>query len=473
MNPPKIWISTTAAEPWRSRTAAPGLLARGISAEQHKSPRAASSGTSAEQPKSPDASAPDTLVLGEPKQAISGFGGCFNELGMVSLERLSDGDRARVLDGLFGPDGANFTFCRLPMGASDFATRWYSYDETEGDLSLERFSIDGDRRYLLPYVEAARQRQPQMRFFSSPWSPPTWMKFPAVYNHGRLRMEAPILEAYALYFLKYLRAYEAEGITVEQVHLQNEPFADQKFPSCLWTADQFIVFIRDYLGPLFERERVKTEIWLGTLNGPEIMKFSPTGPIVLDPYHQYVEKVLLEPGARRHLKGVGYQWAGRQNIARTHLSFSELGLMQTENECGDGRNTWDYAFYVFTLIQHYLSAGANAYIYWNMVLQRGGVSTWGWPQNSLVTVSADGAAWEFSPEFYVMKHLSRYVVPGAVRLDLTGVWASSSLAFRNPDGSVVVVAANFQDYSRDLAVSGGSISWRGPLPPMSISTLVF
>lgn len=442
MTVPREWISTTAEAQWKAQSPL-GL---------------------------PSATGCDELVVtADTHQAIEGFGGCFNELGMVALNKLPASDRGRVLDSLFDPAESGFTFFRLPMGASDFATRWYSYDEHEGDLELAKFSIDCDRRWLLPYVQAARERQPGMRFFASPWSPPSWMKSPPVYNYGRLRMEEPVLRAYAQYFVKYIRAYKDEGIRIEQVHIQNEPFADQKFPSCLWSAEQFLVFIRDYLGPLFEKEGIDTEIWFGTLNGPELMKFLPSGQIILDPYHEYVEKVLLDPRARRYIRGVGYQWAGRQNIGRTHLSFPELGLMQTENECGDGRNSWDYAFYVFTLLHHYLTSGAGAYIYWNMVLERGGLSTWGWPQNSMVSVGPEG--FDLNPEFHVMKHFSKYIVPGARRLGTSGSWASSALAFRNPDGSLALVAANFQDYARTLVVKeSGKGDAALVLPPRSINS---
>src|SRR5699024_2473538 len=105
------------------------------------------------------------------------------------------------------------------------------------------------------------KHRPDMKMSASPWSPPTWMKQPKAYNYGKLRMEKEVLDAYALYFRKFIDAYKEEGIDIHQVHIQNEPFADQKFPSCVWTAEEYRIFIKDYLGPLFEREKVDTEIW--------------------------------------------------------------------------------------------------------------------------------------------------------------------------------------------------------------------
>jgi O-Glycosyl hydrolase len=440
----KTWVSTTQDEPWRQSKAID---------------------------KKGNGAALDVSALSD--QAVDGFGGCFNELGWAALQRARPAVRDQVLSALFDPSsGCAFRLCRLPIGASDYAEDWYSLDEESGDYKLESFSIERDRERLIPYVKAALTVQPGLEFFASPWSPPTWMKRPSVYNYGTLRMDPEVLRAYALYFLKYLRAYREEGIDVSRLFPQNEPFADQKFPSCLWSADQFIVFIRDYLGPLFEREREGAQIWLGTLNGPELMTFGPGG-IKLDSFEAYVERILLDEGAARFIKGIGYQWAGRAHVRRTRESFPALKVMQTENECGDGRNSWDYAFYVYDLLRHYLGEGASAYVYWNMVLESGGKSSWGWNQNSMVTIDTATGEAIYNPEFYVMRHFSAFVRPGALRLFTSGQWTGSSLAFRDRSGDLVVVAANLQDRPRtiELLEAGEPIASL-ELKAKSINTIV-
>jgi glucosylceramidase len=400
------------------------------------------------------------VCTGERDQIWEGFGGCFNELGWIALQRLAARDRDRVLDALFDParDGLRFTFCRLPIGASDYAAEWYSHDEHPDDTSLRKFSIARDREYLIPYIRLAMQRQPGLRLFASPWSPPTWMKFPRAYNYGTLIWEKPILRAYAQYFVKFLRAYAREGIPIAQVHPQNEPVVSQKFPSCVWTGPELQAFIRDHLAPALRRAGLETEIWLGTLN--------------TDEYDEYVLGVLADPAARRCISGVGFQWAGKGAIQRTHQAWPDLRLMQTENECGDGRNTWAHAGYVFNLFQHYLSNGANAYLYWNMVLDEGGESTWGWRQNSLVTVDPASKRASFTPEYTVMKHFSRYIEPGATRLVTTGPWAGNSVLFENPGGERVLVVRNPlpQEERLALALPEGTVGV--DLAPESLNTLV-
>ncbi len=427
------WICTTPAKPWSARPLPPAATPAGDGLALH---------------------------LTEARHQIwEGTGGCFNELGWLALAGLPARARDGVLRALFDPaaDSCRFNLCRLPIGASDYAAQWYSLNETPGDLAMRRFTIARDRQYLIPYARAALALRPDLRLFASPWSPPTWLKHPPVYNYGTLVWRPAVLRAYALYFVRYLQAYRRAGVRVHQIHPQNEPVADQKFPSCLWTGAQLREFIRDYLAPAFAAHKLDTEIWLGTLN--------------TDDYDGFIATVLDDPAARRLIAGVGFQWAGKGAVARTAASWPGVRLMQTENECGDGRNSWEYAHYIFRLWQHYVTHGVNAYVYWNLVLAAGGQSTWGWRQNSLVTIAPDGAV-TYTPEFYVMKHVGRYVTPGARRLGLAGAWAGNAFAFENPDGTRVVLCHNSRAEPRPLTVVDGARAWALSVPAGSFNTFV-
>lgn len=397
---------------------------------------------------------------GRTDQSIIGFGGCFNELGGVALKKLSDDDQNEVLNLLFDPqaDGLRLNFNRMSIGASDYGARWYSYNETPGDYAMEHFSIDEDRPYMLPYIKEAYKRNPSMQMFGSPWSPPTWMKFPPVYNFGRLVWTEENLKAYALYFAKYVQAYAAEGIKINQIHIQNEPFSDHKFPSCLWSGDQFREFIAKYIGPLFEEMGLDTDIFLGTLNADE------------KTYNDYANRIFHDKEASRYCKGVSYQWNGKYCLPQTHESFPDKVLIQSENECGNGNNDWDYATYIYSLFRHYLTNGVSAYVYWNMILEQGGMSSWGWHQNSMVVIE-DGH-YKLTPEFYVMKHFSRYIQPGAVRLCLTGPWTGTSVAFRNPDGSVVLNTYNPFPMAQSVSFTVDGETYSFELEAGSINTMI-
>lgn len=392
---------------------------------------------------------------------FKGFGTCFNELVWVALQKASAADRDETLRLMFSPEEMGLTYNRLPLGANDFSTGWYSYDETPGDLKLKDFSIARDRVAVLPYLRAAQAHNPQpFSLFASPWSPPTWMKFPAVYNFGHLVWDQPTRKAYADYFVKYVQAYAAEGLKITAVHPQNEPDSDQKFPSCRWTGAQLRDFLRDDLAPAFAAAGLDTELWLGTIERGDAR----------GDFNDFVLPTLADPAARAVIKGIGFQWAGKASIRQARLAAPELALIQTENECGDGQNTWDYAHYVFNLMRHFFDHGVSAYVYWNAVLEEGGVSTWGWRQNSMFTVSPDGAL-KAQPEFHVMRHFAGFVRPGAEVLRPTGRWAGNAIYFRNADGSEVAVLNNPTAETVPVTVACGGQSVTLTLAPRSFATL--
>ncbi len=168
----------------------------------------------------------------------------------------------------------------------------------------------------------------------------------------------------------------------------------------------------------------------------------------------------------------GYQWAGKYALQQTQAAYPEVPLMQTESECGDGANTWLYAQYIFELMWHYFTNGISAYIYWNMVLPPGGQSTWGWKQNSMMTIDPALKSVRLNPEYYLMKHFSHTVDAGAVRLGLSGIWAANALAFENPDQSISLIITNPFNDVRQLPLNLGKLSFTTKLAPASFNTFV-
>lgn len=400
------------------------------------------------------------IALNKPLQTIEGFGTCFNELGWTSLSMLNTPDREGILKELFAPGvGANFTICRMPVGANDFSRAWYSYDEIAGDLEMKHFSIANDLQTLVPFIKSAQKYQPSLKLWASPWSPPSWMKynkhyagrsFPKGNGHfvseeygidftgldnglqpeqegkegtNMFIQEDKYFKAYTLYFEKFIEAYGKQGIPIGMVMPQNEFNSAQVFPSCTWTAKGLADFI-SYLGPAMQKKKV--QLFFGTVErGNE----------------KLVDTVLKDTKSGQYIKGAGFQWAGKDAIPGIHKNYPGLTLYQSEQECGNGKNDWKYCTYTWGLMKHYLSNGANAYMYWNTSLKQGGISTWGWKQNSLISVDTVKRSYSYNYEYYLLKHLSHFVKPGAKRLETTGAF-SNLLAFINTDKSVVIVAQN-------------------------------
>ncbi len=399
------------------------------------------------------------LEFGNEVQTIRGFGTCFSELGAIALNKLSCEDKRAVLDELFLEGGSNFNYCRTPIGASDFATSFYSYNETDGDYEMKNFSIARDEELLLPLILECVKRQSDMQMFASPWCPPLWLKTRKAYSNGVFNRTEENLKAYALYFKKYVQAYHKAGVPLVHIHPQNEPCSNQVFPSCVWRGDELADFIGGYLGPALENENV--DIFYGTINGPEGgERYAWTR------YHHYLGCAMQNESARKYIKGVGYQWAGKFALPQNRDDYPELELIQTESECGDGNNTWERTMEVYGLMRHYFRFGASAYVYWNIALEDEGFSTWGWRQNSLVTVRDNKAT--FNPEYYLMKHFAHFVKRGAKYVEIKGEFASNCTAFKNPDGSYVIVVYN--PYKDTKIVTFGDKSYE--LEADSINTIV-
>ena len=389
-------------------------------------------------------------------QEITAWGGCFNEKGWDALQALSEEDRQGVLKSLFDPQtGLRLNFCRTPIGASDFAMSPYSLDDADtDDYSIAHFSIDRDKERLIPYIKAALALNPDLKLWAVPWSPPGWMKTSHNVIGGSINADPEVLDALALYFEKYVQAYQAEGIPLVMVMPQNEPTQNTNYPSCLWKGTQLQTFIRDHLGPKFKADAVKCDIWLGTFTNSD---YSYVGPTVDDPQ------------TLAFVKGASFQWTGNKACARVHKDHPDVPLMQSETICGNGHNDWKYAESQFDLIKTYMDAGVSSYMLWNMVLDEAGRSTGNWVQCAPITVNKSTKAITYNPQYYIFKHFSYYVRPGAHYLAVTGNYGDKA-AFLNSDGEEILEVKNSS--TQDLKVS---ITFDGEeidpiLPAHSVST---
>jgi glucosylceramidase len=412
-------------------------------------------------------------------QTIDGFGACFNELGWTSLRLLPDEDRLSVMKELFAPGyGANFTICRMPLGANDFSRNWYSYNETDGDFGMENFSIANDYETLVPFIREAQTHNPSLRLWASPWSPPSWMKYNKHYacavpndnlaepyrndltadrqgaeGTNMFMQENEYFKAYALYFKKFVEAYKREGIDIFMVMPQNEFNSCQIFPSCTWTAAGINRFVGEYLGT--EMESIGVELVFGTMERANTL---------------LTDTLLKDKSSSRYIQGVGFQWAGKGAIGKVHADYPDLKLYQTEQECGNGKNDWQYCCYAWDLMKHYLTEGTSVYTYWNISLEKGGISRWGWSQNSLVTVDPETKTYKYNYEYYLIKHFSHYILPGAKRVAVSGE-SEDMLAFKNEDGRMVIVLHNRKDEETTRRIKINEDVLSVTLKPRSFNTI--
>ena len=401
-------------------------------------------------------------------QTWIGFGGTFNEAGWDALSVLSPEDMDRAIRLLFdASEGADFAWGRFPIGASDYAMDRYTLDDTQDDYTMEHFSIDRDKVRLIPYIKAALEVKPDLRLWASPWSPPAWMKDSNNIDGtdadesftSHMLSDAQTLQAYALYFARFIEAYSAEGIHVEHVQPQNEPGYATRYPSCLWDAGLLGSFVGDYLGPTLQSEGLDTEIWFGTLSNE-------------DTYNDHMGG--LTGAAASYTVGVGLQWNTIGHVQT--LANQGYLVIQTEHKCGNypwetatfnpnnPPNDHAYAIESWGLIRDWIQAGVHVYSAWNMVLDTLGQNLdeyRTWPQNALLTVDRNTKTLTATPAYFVFRHLSYFVDPGATRVGTSG---GDALAFRNPDGSIVTVMYNSgsQAAQTTLAVGGTTVQFQIP-----------
>jgi glucosylceramidase len=201
------------------------------------------------------------LDPGKKFQEMLGFGAALTDATCYMFNQLPAAARDELFHELFHPSELALNVCRTCIGASDYSTEVFSYDEGEPDPEMKRFSIAHDQAYVLPMLRLARKTNPDLFLFSSPWSPPGWMKAGGSMLGGSMRQH--YFGPYALYFVKFLQAYAAEGVPVQAITVQNEVDTDQdgRMPACSWPQEYEIGFVKNHLGPALEKSGLKTKIW--------------------------------------------------------------------------------------------------------------------------------------------------------------------------------------------------------------------
>ena len=269
-----------------------------------------------------------------------------------------------------------------------------------------------------------------------------------------LIQEPEYLTAYALYLSKFIDEYKQNGIDVSLLYFQNEPYTKHQWPNCSWLPKSMANFIGKYLGPVFSEKHPNVDLWFGTFNCNKMADLAC---------------VMEDTDAAQYIRGIGLQWEGKDIVADVHQKYLDMKLMQTENECGGGTFDWGAAEHTFDLLNTYLNGGVNSYMYWNMVLQDDGASSWGWRQNAMIRIDSQTKQVIYTPEFYVMKHLSHFVKKGARRLSVSK--GDNVLAFKNPDGQVVILCANKDTEERNIRIACKGHVANVKLAPKTFNTI--
>jgi len=380
-------------------------------------------------------------------QTMDGFGASFTDSSAYLINQVLDKDvKEDLMPKLFCHEkGIGISMIRNPMGASDYARKIYSYNtipEGETDFQLTKFSIAHDLTDILPLTKQAIEINPNVKVAASPWSAPGWMKTVGSMKTGELRQDC--YDAYAMYFVRFIQEYEKRGIPIYYITPQNEPlYMPDHYPSMFMPAHTQADFIANHLKPAFVKHGITTKILCYDHNWDR-----PDYPLhVLDVAGPCVD-------------GVAWHWYGGRPVAQHQvlMAYPNKEVHFSEGSGGEWIPEFEPAFsnLMRTTIE-ILRNHAQSLVLWNMALDENngpfvpgfGTSTC----RGIVKVNQQTKELTYTLDYYGLAHFSKYVRPGAVRVDSNCAHAVRTVAFKNTDGSVVTVLFNDEEEARNVSLS--------------------
>jgi glucosylceramidase len=404
----------------------------------------------------PDENYPTIMIdVNKTFQSIEGFGGAFTDAAAVTFGKLPKVSQDKLIKACFDPaEGNAYTLCRTTIHSCDYSDTMYTYDDVAGDKDLKYFTIDHDQKYRIPFIKKSFEAaKGNIKIYASPWSPPAWMKTNNDMLHGG-KLKPEYSQTWADYFVKYIKAYQAAGIPIWGITVQNEAMATQVWESCVYTAEEEKDFVRDYLGPSLKK---------GGLSDVKLMIWDHNRGIM----YQRAQVAYDDPKASQYIWGTAFHWyVGEHfdNVRMVHDAFPDKKLLYTEAGM-DG--SWAAAIRIAKNMIMDLNNWANGYTFWNLLLdENGGPRHAGIPRGSNI-ISADLRTGEITlnPPYYTFGQFSRFIKPGAKRIACTSSSDSFiATAFINPDGKIAVVILNLKDNEEimQLWVDGKVLKLKSP-----------
>lgn len=399
-------------------------------------------------------------------QTITGFGGSFTESSASLLYQLSKENQTKILEAYFGETGARYSLTRTHMNSCDFSLSNYSYAEVPDDRELKHFTIEHDKQAIIPMIQAAKKVSKNgFKIISSPWTAPKWMKDNNKYVGGKLLPK--YYDTWALFFSKYVGAYKKEGINIWGFTVENEPLGNgNNWESMHYSAGEMTNFVQNYLGPKLEKEKQDVKI-LGYDQNRDHLK-------------EWVDDMYKDEKSSKYFDGTSIHWYAStyevfpEALQYAHHKAPNKYLIQTE-ACVDSeipkwkddkwywsKNAtdwgWDWApekdkflHPKYAPVSRYardiigcLNNWVDGWIDWNMILDTKGGPNWfkNWCVAPVIVDTKNDEVY-FTPLYYTLSHFSRYIFPGAKKIDLNNTDKDLLVtAVKNKDGSLIIVVFN-------------------------------
>jgi glucosylceramidase len=403
-------------------------------------------------------------------QTVVGIGGALTDAAAETFYKLPAARQQQFLKACFDPrDGIGYSLGRTHIHSCDFSSESYTY-VTNGDQQLASFNIRHDLKYRIPFIKAALAAAGKNGFklFASPWSPPAWMKTNDDMLHGG-ELKPEYYAAWANYFVKFIQAYEAQGIPIWGLTVQNEPMAVQTWESCVYSAEQERDFVKNNLGP---------SLTAAGFADRKLMIWDHNRSFM----YQRAKVVLDDPAAARYVWGVAFHWyVGDyfENVKRVQEAFPAMHLFFSEGCNGPfdmaAINDWKWGEVYGKSMIHDFNNGAVAWTDWNVLLdEEGGPNHVGNFCFAPIHGDTKTGRLYYMNSYYYIGHFSKFVRPGAKRIITSSTTDNLlSTAFLNEDGKVAVVVMNGGESSQPFFLWWNNQAAKTESPAHSIMTLVF
>ena len=376
-------------------------------------------------------------------QTMDGFGFSLTGGSAFHIHRLEDMTRAALLDELFSTTGNHIgiSYLRVSIGASDLDDHVFSYNDLptgETDPDLTNFNLGPDTLHLIPLLREILAVNPSIKIMGSPWSPPVWMKDNRHSIGGSLLPE--FYASYANYFVKYVQAMEAEGISIDAITVQNEPLHPGNNPSLLMLAEDQAEFIKNHLGPAFEANQIETKIVIYDHNADRI---------------DYPLEILDDPEAAQYVDGSAFHLYGGEieALSQVHEAYPDKNLYFTEQWVGaPGKFEENMPWHIKNLIIGASRNWCKTVLEWNLAADANqDPHTEGGCTRCLGALTI-GDEVTRNVAYYIIAHASKFVRPGSVRIASNEQENLPNVAFKTPDGKIVLIVMNESDEEQVFSI---------------------
>jgi len=364
-------------------------------------------------------------------------------------------------------NGLGYTLCRTHINSCDFSSKSYTY-VPKGDKELKHFSISPDKEFRVPFIkEAIRVSKEKIKLLVSPWSPPKWMK-----SNNSMLQGGSLLPNYhqvwANYYIKFIKAYEGQGIPIWGLSIQNEPNARQRWESCIYSPEEERDFIKDYLGPT---------LWKQGLSKIKIIAWDHNRDKMFER-----AKILFEnPEVAKYIWGIGFHWYDKdcfENVRKVSENYPDKKTLLTEACCENYDlkkiNKWKYGNTYATSIINDLNNGAVGWIDWNLLVnEKGGPNHVGNYCFAPIIGHTNKDELTYMNSYYYIGHFSKFIRPGAKRVHINKKPKKIMLtAFLNKDGKLAIVILNKYNTNEKTKILINNKTLSLDVKKQSISTIL-